>query len=79
MSLFGVITQVWKMWFHYLVCRTMLLSVKRQPHLFSVDQRNYVNVKDYLGAYYGLCGEEKHYSVLELFTVWGATLNPGNK
>lgn len=51
MSLLGVPAQVWKMWFHYLVCRTTLGSVKRQPRLFHVDQRNYVNVKDYLGAY----------------------------
>lgn len=45
----------------------MLLSIKRQPHLFSVDQRNYVNVKDYLSAYHGLYGEGNHYLVLELF------------
>lgn len=47
--------------------RTALLSVKRKPCLFSADQRNY------LGAFYGLYGEENNFSVLEL--SWSGLLH----
>lgn len=65
-SLLRVITRAWEILVLYLMCRTMLPSLKRKPHFFRINQRNYVNRNGCLGDFYGLYGEENHYSVLEL-------------
>ena len=51
-------TRVWEIPVPYLMLKAMLLSPERKPHLFRINQRNYVNMKGCLGDFMDCLGRK---------------------
>ena len=51
-------TRVWEIPVPYLMLRAMLFSPERKPHLFRINQRNYVNMNGCLGDFMDCWGRK---------------------